>query len=107
MFAARSALTRAGIYDAGTGSEFSWDSTGQEEAYVWGRHFNQTQLASRVLNAILAYDPSTPSWAYNGASLSVGDVGNNAEQIWNTTTHSIVYPFGSSQERVSGHYRSG
>ena len=44
------------------GSEFSWDSTGQEEAYIWGRYFNQSHLADTVLNAILAYDPSIPSW---------------------------------------------
>ena len=49
------------------GSEFSWDSTGQEEAYIWGRYFNQSQLADTVLDAILAYDPSVPSWAYHGA----------------------------------------
>jgi hypothetical protein len=89
------------------GSEFSWDSTGQEEAYIWGRYFNQSHLATTVLSAVLAYDPSTPSWAYNGAALSYGDVGNNAYDPWNETTHSTHYPLGSGSERVSGHYRAG
>ena len=89
------------------GSEFSWDSTGQEEAYVWGRYFNQSKLADTVLDAILAYDPSVPSWAYNGAALSYGDVGNNAFDPWNSTTHTVSYPLGSGSERVSGHYRAG
>ena len=83
------------------GSEFSWDSTGQEEAYVWGRYFNQSKLADTVLDAILAYDPSVPSWAYNGAALSYGDVGNNAFDPWNSTTHTVSYPLGSGSERVS------
>ena len=76
------------------GSEFSWDSTGQEEAYVWGRYFNQTKLADRVLNAVLAYDPSTPSWAFNGGSLSYGDVGNNGIDVWNNNTQSVEFPYG-------------
>lgn len=79
----------------------------QEEAYIWGRYFNQSSLADTVLNAILAYDPAVPSWAYNGASLSYGDVGNNAYDPWNATTHSVSYPLGSGTERVSGHYRAG
>ena len=87
------------------GSEFSWDSTGQEEAYVWGRYFNQSTLAETVLNAILAYDPTIPSWAYHGAALSYGDVGNNGFDPWNATTHSTSYPLGSG--RISGHYRAG
>ena len=89
------------------GSEFSWDSTGQEEAYVWGRYFNQSKLADTVVNAILAYDPSTPNWAYHGSALSYGDVGNNAYDPWDDKSHSTHYPLGSGSERVSGHYRAG
>ena len=59
------------------GSEFSWDSTGQEEDYVWGRYFGATAedrdrktngvaaadaLANLTLAAVLAYVPSTPHW---------------------------------------------
>ena len=45
-------------------------------------------LAGLTLSAILAYVPSTPHWAYNGAAWSWGDTGNNAK--WS--------------ERVAGHY---
>ena len=58
-----------------------------------------------MLDAILAYDPSVPSWAYNGAALSYGDVGNNGYDPWNSTTHHTQYPLGT--DRVSGHYRAG
>jgi hypothetical protein len=74
---------------------------------VWGRHFNQSVLADTVLAAILAYDPSVPNWAYHGAALSYGDVGNNGYDPWNQTTHKTHYPLGSGSERISGHYRSG
>ena len=89
------------------GSEFSWDSTGQEEAYIWGRFFNQSELADVVLDAVLAYDPSVPSWGFHGGALSYGDVGNNAYDPWNATTHTTSYPLGGGSERVSGHYRAG
>ena len=29
----------------GAGSEFAWDTTGQEEGYIWGMYFNKTALA--------------------------------------------------------------
>ena len=89
------------------GSEFAWDSTGQEEDYVLGRYFGATAadrdsssggsaaadaLANLTLAAVLAYVPSTPHWAYNGAAWSVGDTGNNAK--W------------TAAERVVGHYRT-
>ena len=91
------------------GSEFAWDSTGQEEDYVLGRYFGKTApdrdstgpgggaaeadaLADLTLAAVLAYVPSTPHWAYNGAAWSVGDTGNNGK--W------------TAGERVAGHYRT-
>ena len=74
---------------------------------MWGRYFGENALADRVLKAILAYDPATPSWAYNGASLSYGDVSNNGIQVWNASSQKTVWPFGSGTERISGHYRCG
>jgi len=68
-----------------THSEFAWDSTGQEEDYVWGRYFgaiaedrdsksggdaSADALANLTLSAVLAYVPSTPHWAYNGAGIN-------------------------------------
>ena len=45
----------------GAGSEFAWDTTGQEEAYVWGAHFaareghpSAARLARAALDQVLA-----------------------------------------------------
>ncbi len=50
------------------GSEMPWDSTGQEEVYDWTRYFHDDVKAEVTLNAILAYDPTIPSWGYNGSA---------------------------------------
>ena len=78
----------------GAGSEFSWDSTGQEEAYIWGAYFNVTELAQSALNQILAYTPLVPNWAWHGSAYSYGDFGNNG---W----------LSKADERGLQHYRSG
>eukprot|EP00966_Prymnesium_polylepis_P277983 6422776-Prymnesium_polylepis.1 len=50
----------------GAGSEFAWDTTGQEEAYIWGAWFGQNgsapaaALAASALGQILAYTPLVP-----------------------------------------------
>lgn len=54
------------------GSEMPWDSTGQEEVYVWSNYFGYTDKAKVTLDAILAYMPVIPHWAYNG----------NARRYW-------------------------
>ncbi|MEC7262809.1 MAG: DUF5695 domain-containing protein, partial [Bacteroidota bacterium] len=54
------------------GSEMPWDSTGQEEVYMWSDYFGFDQKALITLNAILAYMPTMPHWAYNG----------NARRYW-------------------------
>ena len=48
------------------GSEMPWDSTGQEEVYMWARHFNYSAMAQLTLNAVTAYTPKVPHWAYQG-----------------------------------------
>ncbi len=50
------------------GSEMPWDSTGQEEVYLWSRYFGFDQKAQITLNAILAYVPTVPHWGYNGSA---------------------------------------
>ncbi|HKF47940.1 MAG TPA: DUF5695 domain-containing protein [Terracidiphilus sp.] len=50
------------------GSEMPWDSTGQEEVYAWTKYFGYGQKAQVTLDAILGYDPSIPSWGYNGSA---------------------------------------
>ncbi|WP_353130803.1 DUF5695 domain-containing protein [Parapedobacter pyrenivorans] len=50
------------------GSEMPWDSTGQEEVYLWSRYFGFDEKAMVTLNAILAYMPTVPHWGYNGSA---------------------------------------
>ena len=54
------------------GSEMPWDSTGQEEVYMWSDHFGYDRKAMVTLSAILAYMPTMPHWGYNG----------NARRYW-------------------------
>ena len=81
---------------AGAGSEFAWDTTGQEEAYIWGRHFNQSALAASALDQVLAYTPLVPNFAWHGSAYGFGDFGNNG-----------YHRFNGGNERVLQHYRSG
>ena len=50
------------------GSEMPWDSTGQEEVYMWSDYFGFDEKEDVTLNAILAYMPTVPHWAYNGSA---------------------------------------
>lgn len=50
------------------GSEMPWDSTGQEEVYLWSRYFGFDDKTQVTLNAILAYMPTVPHWGYNGSA---------------------------------------
>ncbi|MCH7396457.1 DUF5695 domain-containing protein [Belliella sp. DSM 107340] len=50
------------------GSEMPWDSTGQEEVYMWTKYFGMDEKADVTLNAILAYMPTVPHWGYNGSA---------------------------------------
>ena len=54
------------------GSEMAWDSTGQAEVYAWMRHFGHDRQAVQTREVILGYDPTIPSWGYNG----------NARRYW-------------------------
>lgn len=75
------------------GSEMPWDSTGQEEVYLWSDYFGFTDKANITLNAILAYMPVIPHWAYNG----------NARRYWD-----FLYGGKLSRiERQIHHYGSG
>ena len=50
------------------GSEMPWDSTGQEEVYAWTKYFGYDDKAQTTLDAVLGYDPTIPSWGYNGSA---------------------------------------
>lgn len=75
------------------GSEMPWDSTGQEEVYMWSDYFGFDEKAAVTLRAILAYMPAIPHWAYNG----------NARRYWD-----FLYGGKLSRiERQIHHYGSG
>lgn len=75
------------------GSEMSWDSTGQEEVYMWSKYFGFDEKAAVTLKAILAYMPTVPHWAYNG----------NARRYWDFLYGGKL----SRYERMIHHYGSG
>jgi hypothetical protein len=75
------------------GSEMPWDSTGQEEVYMWSKYFGFDEGALATLNAILAYMPTVPHWAYNG----------NARRFWDFLYGGKLKRF----ERMIHHYGSG
>jgi hypothetical protein len=50
------------------GSEMPWDSTGQEEVYLWSDYFGYKDKAEVTINAILGYMPTVPHWGYNGSA---------------------------------------
>jgi hypothetical protein len=74
------------------GSEMTWDSTGQEEVYMWAKYFGIDDKALITLNAILAYMPTVPHWAYNG----------NARRFWDFLFAGKLRRF----ERMIHHYGS-
>lgn len=74
------------------GSEMPWDSTGQEEVYMWSDYFGYDDKANVTLNAILAYMPTVPHWAYNG----------NARRYWDFLYGGKI----SRVERQIHHYGS-
>jgi hypothetical protein len=74
------------------GSEMPWDSTGQEEVYMWSKYFGMDDKALITLNAILAYMPTVPHWAYNG----------NARRYWDFLFAGNLSRF----ERMIHHYGS-
>ena len=89
--------------DAPYGSEFNWDTTGQEEVGVWGAFFNASstdplkgELQQRAVSSILAFMPSTPNFGYHGSAGGWGDFSNNGK--WMVR---------GGWEREGGHYRAG
>lgn len=78
------------------GSEFAYDTTGQEEVWVWCNRFGFHDAANRTLEAVLGYMRSFPNWAWHGGARSGGDLGNNGKWLVNR-----------GGERMLQHYRSG
>jgi len=88
------------------GSEYAFDTTGQEEVVVWLTHFadpsnNWDAAAKRTVDHILSYMRSSPTWAYHGGARSAGDLGNNGKWMVSSGTRS------NFETRGNLHYRSG
>jgi hypothetical protein len=67
-------------------------STGQPEVYAWMRYFGYDKQAEETSEVILGYDPTIPSWGYNG----------NARRYWDFLYGGKV----SRIERQIHHYGS-
>ena len=80
------------------GSEFGYDTTGQEEVVVWQLYFGYDDDASRTINHVLQYMRPLPNWAYNGGAVA-GDVANGGK--WLVSAGTGVGDFGKM------HYRAG
>ncbi len=78
------------------GSEFPWDSTGQEEIYLTAQRFGLYALSNSTLNAVLAYTHSVPNWGYHGA----------ARRFWDYAVNGCP-KLDSGIERALHHYGSG
>jgi len=81
------------------GSEFGFDTTGQEEVVVWNLYFGNMSVAKKTVDHVLSYMRSSPTWAYNGGARSWGDIGNNGKYL-------ATFGTGAS-DRGMMHYRAG
>jgi hypothetical protein len=81
------------------GSEFGFDTTGQEEVVVWNLYFGNESVAKQTVDHVLSYMRNSPTWAYHGGARSWGDIGNNGKYL-------ATYGTGVA-DRGQMHYRSG
>lgn len=81
------------------GSEFGFDTTGQEEVVIWNLYFGNETVARKTVDHVLSYMRNSPTWAYHGGSRSWGDVGNNGKYLATFGT--------GSADRGQMHYRAG
>lgn len=81
------------------GSEFSYDTTGQEEVVVWLLYFGYDDAAKRTVDHILSYMRSFPGWAFMGGAMA-GDIGNGGKWY-------VVAETGFAEAFGKMHYRAG
>lgn len=89
------------------GSEMPWDSTGQEEVYMWSDYFGYQRKAHVTLNAILAYMPTIPHWAYNGNARRYWDFLYGGKAGKTSRVERQIHHYGSSLNAIPvlKHYR--
>ena len=80
------------------GSEFSYDTTGQEEVVVWLLYFGHDDAAARTVEHVLQYMRGLPNWAYNGGA-QAGDVANGGKWLVSAGT--------GAGDSGKMHYRAG
>lgn len=77
------------------GSEMPWDSTGQEEVFGWSREFGLWNQSNSTLDAVLAYAPRLPSWAYHGNARRYFDFAVYGSPRANTGTERELHHYGA------------
>lgn len=89
------------------GSEMPWDSTGQEEVYIWSDYFGYDRKAMVTLNAILAYMPTMPHWAYNGNARRYWDFLYGGKAGETSRVERQIHHYGSSLNAIPvlSHFR--
>jgi len=89
------------------GSEMPWDSTGQEEVYMWSDYFGYDEKALVTLKAILAYMPIMPHWAYNGNARRYWDFLYAGKAGETSRVERQIHHYGSSLNAIPvlQHYR--
>ena len=63
------------------GSEFPWDSTGQEEINTWLIRSGKYGAANKTVGAVLAYSSLMPHWAYCGSARRYWDFVINGKLV--------------------------
>src|SRR5690606_9970526 len=89
------------------GSEMPWDSTGQEEVYMWSDHFGHDRKALVTLSAILAYMPTMPHWVYNGNARRYWDFLYGGKAGETSRVERQIHHYGSSLNAIPvlNHFR--
>jgi len=89
------------------GSEMPWDSTGQEEVYMWSDYFGYDRKALVTLNAILAYMPTMPHWGYNGNARRYWDFLYGGKAGETSRVERQIHHYGSSLNAIPvlSHFR--
>lgn len=89
------------------GSEMPWDSTGQEEVYMWSDYFGYDRKAMVTLNAILAYMPTMPHWGYNGNARRYWDFLYGGKAGETSRVERQIHHYGSSLNAIPvlSHFR--
>ncbi len=89
------------------GSEMPWDSTGQEEVYMWSSYFGYDRKAMVTLSAILAYMPTMPHWGYNGNARRYWDFLYGGKAGETSRVERQIHHYGSSLNAIPvlSHFR--